>query len=131
MESKKRVKIELARKYRQEPTKAEERLWWLLRNRFMLGFKFRRQYLFRGFIIDFYCPRARLAIELDGGIHEKQQEYDQARQKLIENYGIRMLRFKNMELFKSPDDVLNKIIMKRYPRRLRRGYLMVAEGASA
>jgi len=72
MESKKRIKIALARKFRKESTGAEERLWWLLRNRFMLGFKFRRQYLFRGFIIDFYCPQARLAIELDGGIHEKQ-----------------------------------------------------------
>jgi len=109
MRSKRQTKIEVTRKLRKQPTMAEERLWWILRNRLMLGFKFRRQYVFKGFILDFYCPQARLGIELDGGVHAKQQGYDQARQELIEDHGIKILRFKNNELFKKPIGVLKAI----------------------
>ena len=109
MKSKKQIRIELARKYRKEPTKAEDKLWWLLRNRYMLGYKFRRQYYFQGFIIDFYCSQAKLAIELDGEIHNQQADYDQARQRLLEDHGIKVLRFMNIELFNRPIDVLKTI----------------------
>lgn len=75
----------------------------------MLGHKFRRQFVFKGFILDFYCPQARLAIELDGRVHAKQQDHDLARQKLIEDHGVKMLRFSNEELFKEPVEVLEEI----------------------
>ena len=105
-----RVKVLKARELRKKQTKPEERLWWLLRNRLMLGYKFRRQFVFQGFILDFYCLKARLAIELDGKVHLKQKDYDQLRQALIENHGIKMLRFKNEELYKRPVEVLDIII---------------------
>ena len=60
--------------------------------------------------MDFYCHQARLGIELDGGIHLKQKDYDMARQELIESYGIKLLRFENHELFNKPDEVLKTII---------------------
>lgn len=84
--------------------------WRIAKNRLMLGWKFRRQYLFRGFILDFYCPQARLGIELEGGIHLKQKNYDALRQAIIESHGIKILRFSNEELLKNPEVVLAKII---------------------
>lgn len=109
MRSKKKIKVIFARKLRKDQTDAEEQLWWLLRNRFMLGHKFRRQYVYKGFILDFYCPAARLGIEIDGKIHDKQKEYDSARQKLLNNHGINIIRFTNDELFNEPIKVLDKI----------------------
>ena len=76
----------------------------------MLGYKFRRQYIFKGFILDFYCPQAGLGIELEGGIHQKQKEYDESRQKLIEDHGIKLLRFTNKEVFNEPEKVLQTIV---------------------
>ncbi|MCS6918857.1 MAG: rRNA maturation RNAse YbeY, partial [Fimbriimonadales bacterium] len=60
----------LARQKRREPTPAEKRLWKYLRNRQLLGFKFRRQHTIERFIVDFYCPEAKLVIEVDGEIHD-------------------------------------------------------------
>ena len=110
MNSPSRAKVIRARELRKEQTKAERELWWLLRNRLLLGHKFRRQYVFHGFILDFYCPSARLAVELDGPVHDEKREYDTARQKAIELHQINILRFTNDELKYSPVDVLNKII---------------------
>ena len=109
MRSKKKLKVEFARKLRKRQTSAEERLWWLLRNRFMLGYKFRRQFVFKGFILDFYCPAMSIGIEVDGGIHLKQKEYDIARQKILNNHNIKIIRFTNTEIFDKPVQVLNKI----------------------
>ncbi len=60
----------LARKFRREPTSSEQLAWELLRNRRCLGLKFRRQQVIRGYIVDFYCPELRLALEIDGAIHD-------------------------------------------------------------
>ena len=110
MKSKKRLKIEAARDLRKKQTKAEERMWWLLRDREMQGYKFRRQYICKGFIMDFYCPAGRLGIELDGKVHMKQKDYDKLRQNVIEEDRIKLLRFKNSEVFNKPDKVLQTII---------------------
>src|SRR3989338_967715 len=95
-----RRKIEFARFLRKEQTKAELTMWWLLRNRWFLGYKFRRQYIVCGFILDFYCPTHRLGIELDGPIHLAQVDYDKERQRIIEEQGIKIIRFTNEQLFK-------------------------------
>jgi very-short-patch-repair endonuclease len=60
----------LARKFRREPTSSEQLAWELLRNRKCLGLKFRRQQVIRGYIVDFYCAELRLALEIDGPIHQ-------------------------------------------------------------
>lgn len=95
---------------RQEPTDAEALLWRELRGKRM-GVKFRRQHPVAGFIVDFYCPAARLAIELDGGGHteEKQSHYDERRDKALRQLGIRVLRLWNPEVIKAPDVVLELI----------------------
>lgn len=102
-------KIIFARKLRKSPTKAEQVLWQFLKDRNFLGKKFRRQYLFRGFILDFYCPEEKLAIELDGSIHLKQKAYDLARQEFIESFNLRFLRINNEDIFKNMNNVLERI----------------------
>jgi len=63
---KRSLKVALAKINRSEPTAAEAAAWDLLRNRRCLGLKFRRQHVIRGFIVDFYCPELRIAVEVDG-----------------------------------------------------------------
>ncbi|OGB86887.1 hypothetical protein A3J44_05730 [candidate division WOR-1 bacterium RIFCSPHIGHO2_02_FULL_45_12] len=108
---KKFAKIVRARELRKDLTEAEQILWQHLRNRSFYGKKFRRQHIFLGFIIDFYCAEEKLGIELDGHIHYKQKEYDAERQSLIEDSGIRILRFKNKAVIENIKEVL-KLIKK-------------------
>ncbi|MFO0761076.1 MAG: endonuclease domain-containing protein [Byssovorax sp.] len=95
----------LARVMRKEPTAAEALLWKRLADSTVLGQKFRRQHVIDRFIVDFYCPTARLAIELDGPIHDDHREYDAARQATLESLGIRVLRFTNDEVMTSLDTI--------------------------
>ena len=104
----KRVKVVLARKLRENQTKAENVLLWLLRRK-NFGCKFRRQHVIKGFVLDFYCPSARLGIEIDGGIHLKKKDYDKERQEVIETQGIKIIRFKNAQVFYDPQLVIQKI----------------------
>lgn len=88
--------INFAREMRSEPTHAEARLWRLLRRKQLGGFRFRRQHAIRGYILDFYCPEAKLAIELDGGQHAEDDErvaHDDRRDQFLVAAGIRVLRF--------------------------------------
>src|SRR5881392_1368473 len=62
-----------ARELRHNPTPAERHAWTLLRNRGILGLKFRRQHVLHGFIVDFYCPSERIVIELEGGVHDNER----------------------------------------------------------
>jgi len=102
-------KILKARELRENQTKAENILWKHLRDRKFFGKKFRRQHIINGFIVDFYCFEDKLAIELDGLIHERQKDYDQMRQEIIETHGIKILRIKNRELFENTKNVLTRI----------------------
>ena len=103
------TKVLRARELRKDLTTAEKILWQHLRNRKFFGKKFRRQYIFHGFIIDFYCPEEHLGIELDGHIHFKQKEYDAERQAVIEDSGIRLLRFKNRAIIENTEEVLKVV----------------------
>ncbi|XWK90026.1 MAG: endonuclease domain-containing protein [Phormidium sp.] len=99
----------LGRQMRCEPTPAEEKLWQKLRNKQLLGFKFRRQHSIDRFIVDFYCGQANLIIEVDGSIHEYTQMEDAIRQEFLESLGFRVIRFRNEEVLNSIDGVLEKI----------------------
>ena len=77
---------------RKESTASERLLWGALRDRKLDGFKSRRQHAVGPFILDFYCPAARLAIEIDGQIHARQSSADRDRQRALESFGIRFLR---------------------------------------
>ena len=85
-------------------------LWEEIRNRKLNGLKFRRQYPVSGFILDFYCAEINLGIELDGSIHDTQEEYDQIREQLISESGIRILRFSNHEIIENLEDVKTKLL---------------------
>ena len=89
-----------ARELRHNPTPAERHAWTLLRNRGILGLKFRRQHVLHGFIVDFYCPSERIVIELEGNVHdtEAQRGYDQARTGFLEGAGYRVIRVRNRDV---------------------------------
>jgi very-short-patch-repair endonuclease len=84
---------------RNRATDTEKILWSCIKNS-NLGFKFVRQYSVEGYVIDFYCPQKRLAIELDGGVHQlhSQQIYDHYRTKLLNAWGIKLIRFHNEDI---------------------------------
>jgi len=75
------------------------------------GYKFRRQYSVGKFVIDFYCARSKLAIEVDGDSHfsEVSEVFDKERQDFIESFGISFLRFTNKDIYENLDEVLSKI----------------------
>ena len=100
-----------AKDLRRRQTEAEEKLWSLLRNRQLKGKKFRRQHALENYVADFYCHEVKLVIELDGGIHEEQEqkEYDLDRTSVLKEYGIKVIRFKNEEVVSNLDVVLDKI----------------------
>ncbi len=98
-----------ARELRASATDAEQRIWYLLRNRNFFGFKFRRQHPLAGYILDFYCADAGLAIELDGGQHGEQAAYDARREATLQQHGIRILRFWNNDVLLNTEAVLAKI----------------------
>jgi very-short-patch-repair endonuclease len=73
------------------------------------GLHFRRQQIIDGFIADFYCHAARLVIEVDGEIHQKQAEYDTERDRILLARGLRLLRIRNEEVRQNLDKVLADI----------------------
>jgi very-short-patch-repair endonuclease len=103
--------FERARILRKGMTTAEVELWKHIRKKQLGGFRFRRQHPVDQFILDFYCHESKLAIEADGSVHEQndQKLYDQERDRIINDLGIKVMRFKNEEIFNSLSEVLNKI----------------------
>lgn len=92
--------LRLAKEMRRSPTNVERLAWELLRNRRCTGLKFRRQQILGGFIVDFYCAEHRLAVELDGGIHEsvEARARDEKRDAVLAGLGVTILRIRNTEL---------------------------------
>jgi very-short-patch-repair endonuclease len=88
-------KVRRARMFRQAPTSAEALLWEGLRRRSAAGLRFRRQHVIAGYIVDFYCPSLRLAIEVDGSVHEARREHDEQRTRNLAQLGVTVLRIPN------------------------------------
>lgn len=105
---------DLRKTLRKNQTKAEKIIWKYLRNKQLKGFKFFRQYSIDFYVLDFYCPKLKLAIEIDGPYHLESQilEHDEERQMDIESLDIKFLRFTNHEIYYDLDSVLEKI--KKY-----------------
>ncbi len=101
--------VQIARDLRKGQTGAEKKLWERLRDRRLGGYKFRRQYGIGRYIADFYCSEARLAIEVDGPIHQKQKEYDDYRENEIMLRDITVLRFSNDDIEYNIETVLQQI----------------------
>ena len=93
---------------RREITPAEKILWQELRTN-KLGVHFRRQQVIAGFIVDFYCHKAGLVIEVDGDIHDLQQEEDARREKVLSEMGLRIVRFGNEEVMKNLSAVVGNV----------------------
>lgn len=100
---------ERARYLRNNSTLSEVLLWKQLRNKQMLGYDFDRQKPIDNYIIDFFCNELKLAIEIDGDSHLDKVEEDKNRKQKIEKYGIRFLRFSDLEVKKNIHNVLYTI----------------------
>jgi very-short-patch-repair endonuclease len=94
---------------RQTATLAEHKLWSPLRR--LRSFKFRRQHRIERCIVDFYCARVRLAVELDGEIHftDEAQDRDDRRTAFLRSLGIRISRFRNEEVLENIQGVVDRI----------------------
>jgi very-short-patch-repair endonuclease len=93
-----KTKLALAKKFRHEMTPAEEKFWLAVKGNKAGGWHFRRQQIIDGFIADFYCRKLKLVVELDEGIHEKQKDYDQERDRVFRTDGIVVWRFSNQDI---------------------------------
>jgi very-short-patch-repair endonuclease len=99
-----------AKELRKNMTVAEKILWGYLKNGQLNGMHFRRQHPYGIYILDFYCFKANLAIEVDGPIHLSKHEYDSERRKYIKSTGLQLLRFTNGDVEKRTNWVIRKII---------------------
>jgi very-short-patch-repair endonuclease len=95
---------------RLKSTLAEKILWERLR-RSKTGYKFFRQYSIDAFVMDFYCPLQKLAIEIEGSIHKETKvlDYDKFRYRYLEAFGIRFLKFSNQQIYEKIGDVIESI----------------------
>jgi very-short-patch-repair endonuclease len=99
-----------SRALRRDSTEAEKRLWALLRNRNLDGYKFRRQFTIDSYVVDFCCIAARLIVELDGEQHaDARKHYDDARTQELKARGFRVLRFWNSEVLHETEGVVQEI----------------------
>ncbi len=99
------------RELRQKSTHPEEVLWRKLKDHRLSGIKFRRQYSIGRYIADFYCPQAKLVIEIDGGSHvgTEAKAYDKIRDDFVKALGLHILRFQNRDIQENLSEVLKTI----------------------
>lgn len=108
------------RELRRNQTEAEKVLWAHLRNRQFYDMKFFRQYSIGPYILDFYCPTMKLAVELDGGQHNQceNKEYDSARSEYLKAQAIDVIRFWNHEVLLDIQSVLAELMLEVTPLHL-------------
>ncbi len=102
----------LRRNLRNKSTDPEQELWGILRNRQMLNCKFRRQYSVGRYILDFYCPEIRLAIEVDGGSHftDLGKELDEIRTTYLDSVHISVIRVNNNDVMENLEGVCDFLV---------------------
>lgn len=103
--------FKLAKELRKMETEAEKLLWNRLSKNQVLGLQFRRQHPINRFIADFYCPKIKLIIEVDGSIHEilEYQDHDIGRSDILNDFGITVIRFTNEQIIENIDSTLKQI----------------------
>ena len=101
----------IRRNLRQNQTEAEKLVWRFLHKRQLLETKFKRQFSVDHFVIDFYCPELKLAVELDGASHNEpeKKKYDIKRENYLKNFDVTFIRIKDEELFGNPNKAFAKI----------------------
>ncbi len=100
-----------ARELRKNQTKTEKRLWQRLRNRQLQGHKFRRQHPIGCYFVDFVCLERGVVVELDGGQHMEQKQYDAQRSAYLNQQGFEVLRFWNNEVMGNMAGVLDTLTL--------------------
>ncbi len=111
--------VEKARKLRNNATPGEKRLWKYISRKQIHGYDFDRQTPIDAYIVDFFCKRLRLAIELDGQYHDFKVEYDERRQNRIQRFGVKVIRFEEKAVLEDIDPILEEIsywVLKRAKR---------------
>lgn len=100
------------RQLRNSMPRAEIFLWARLKNKQIMGYKFRRQHSLGYYVLDFYCPKLKLAIEVDGDSHftEEAKKYDLRRENYIKSFGIRFLRVTNLDVYNNMDGIIEEIM---------------------
>lgn len=104
-----RTLLPFSKQNKKASTETEKKLWSYLRNRQLQGYKFRRQYPIRNWIVDFYCVEVKLGIELDGSQHEINKTYDENRSNELMKQGILIIRFWDNDVFQNIEGVLEEI----------------------
>jgi very-short-patch-repair endonuclease len=99
----------IADEKRHNPTEAENELWKRIRKHQLQGLKFRRQHSLGPFIVDFYCKDAKLVIEVDGPIHQRQVKEDAIRQGYLESLKLKVIRFTNDMVMNDITEVMKQI----------------------
>ena len=103
--------VALARANRSKPTPAEKTMWLtILRRRQLVGFKFLRQKPIDGYIVDFYCAALGLVIEIDGNSHADKADYDAERTRMLNTYGLWVIRYTNNDVLQNPSGVYQTLI---------------------
>lgn len=120
--SNKKECLQFRKTLRHSLTPAEATLWMNLKNNKICNVRWRRQFSIGRYILDFYCPAAKLAVELDGKEHYTMEgdRYDNIRDYIITSKGIKILRYENCEIWNSLEKVIediNEEIVQRVPRR--------------
>ena len=118
-----------ARKLRREMTKPERLLWWALKAD-KTGFHFRKQHAAGLYVLDFYCDRARLCVEVDGSSHELTTAHDQRRDRYLARWGILTLRIPTREVLANLQGVVDLVIETASTRPLRQPRIMAGAATS-
>jgi|GEM_PF-5817446 len=110
--------LKRAKELRQNQTPTEELLWNRIKDRVNHRFKWRRQHPAHKFILDFYCPKAKLAIEIDGDSHSSKGDkfYDKDRDLIMEEFGVKTIRFTTVDIYNRLDEVELEIKREVYDR---------------
>ena len=105
------IRRKYSKQLRKNLTPAEAILWKVLKTKQLGGRKFRRQHSVENYILDFYCPSEMLAIEVDGGYHKRLEiaQNDMVRDELLNQYGIKVLRFENEMIYNHLEIVIDTI----------------------
>ena len=98
-----------ARRLKKNLMPAEARLWSAIKNKQLEGLRFRCQHPVGNFILDFYCPSCKLVVEVDGEIHDRRINYDDARTSKLAEHGYTVLRFSNEQVMNDLPGVLAEI----------------------
>ena len=104
--------VDRARDLRTNATDAERKLWSYLRRRQVADFRFRRQQSIGPYIVDFFCPEARLIVEVDGGQHVDRAAADAERTEWLESRGYRVVRYWNHEVLQNIEGVITDLQLR-------------------